>query len=74
MSFVTEALGTESDFILPCVILTDRQTAADPVADQTRCVSETSEGPKLIFIRHDMLKPHLPCHAVDPGMERLPMG
>lgn len=29
------------------------------------------EGRRLIFIRHDRLKPHLPCHAVDPQMEEI---
>ena len=48
-------------------------TAADLVADQTRCVSE-AWGAKLIFIRHDRLKPHLPCHPIDPHRDRLSMG
>lgn len=37
-------------------------------------VSGKPWGAKLIFIRHDRLKPLLPCHAVDPLMERLLIG
>lgn len=77
--FVTELVGADRKILL-CYFdkqadrQADRQTAADPVARRTRCVSEALEGPELIFIRRDRLKPHLPCHAVDPGMERLAMG
>lgn len=67
---------TERDFILPCFFLTDKRAGRQLLTQlQIRPgVSAKPGGAKLIFIRHDRLKPHLPCHAVDPWMERLPLG
>lgn len=67
-------------FVFFFVFLTDKQAerwAGRQLLTQLQIrpgVSAKPEGAKLIFIRHDRLKPHLPCHAVDLWMERLPMG